>query len=73
MSPIFKFVAIFPLGTVDALDKYGVVAGGDQLTKVRFEGAKNLRILSRTSTGRLEHLRPIICELWHLKQDYLEV
>ena len=55
------------------LEKYRVVTGGDQLTKVRFAGAINLRLMSPTSTGRLEHVQPVVCELWHLKQDYLEV
>ncbi|CAC5375610.1 unnamed protein product [Mytilus coruscus] len=59
-------------GTVELLDKFGVITSGDQLTKVRFEGAKNLRLMSPTASRRLEHLRPVVIELWHLKQDYLE-
>lgn len=55
------------------LDEFGVIASGDQLTKVRFEGAKKLRLMSPTTSGRLDHLRPVVIELWHLKQDYLEV
>ncbi|XP_076080521.1 uncharacterized protein LOC143051506 [Mytilus galloprovincialis] len=59
-------------GTVEMLDEFGVIASGDQLTKVRFEGAKKLRLMSPTTSGRLDHLRPVVIELWHLKQDYLE-
>ncbi|KAK3083045.1 hypothetical protein FSP39_012508 [Pinctada imbricata] len=36
------------------------------------EGAKDLKRLSLTPQARLEHLDPIVCELWHLKQDLLE-
>ncbi len=61
------------LGNIEMLEKYRVVTGGDQLTKVRFKGAINLRLLSVTPTGRLEHVQPVVCELWHMKQDYLEV
>ena len=55
------------------LEKHGVVVGGDQLTKVRFVGASNLRRMSPTAAGRFDHLQPIVCELWHLKQDLLDV
>ncbi|KAJ8299422.1 hypothetical protein KUTeg_023482 [Tegillarca granosa] len=59
-------------GNLEMLEKFKVVTGGDQLTKVRFDGAANLRLLSPTAAGRLDHLKPRICELWHLKQDFLE-
>ncbi|KAK3099953.1 hypothetical protein FSP39_012447 [Pinctada imbricata] len=55
-----------------ALEKYGVLLGGDQLTRVRLDGAKDLRYLSPTPEKRFDHLKPIVCELWHLKQDSLE-
>ena len=61
------------LGDTEMLDQYRVVTGGDQLTKVRFAGAHYLRRMSPTATRRLEHVQPVICELWHLKQDYLDV
>ena len=60
-------------GNLQTLDEVGCVLGGDQLTRVRMEGAKDLRSLSRTKKARLEHLQPIVCELWHLKADFLEV
>ena len=69
---LYKLV-INNLGDFDQLEKFKVVVGGDQLTAVRFDGAAALRLFSPTPIRRLEHLKPIICELWHLKQDFLEV
>ncbi|KAJ8300788.1 hypothetical protein KUTeg_022307 [Tegillarca granosa] len=57
-------------GYLEMLEKFKVVTGGDQLTKVRFDGAATLRLLSPTAAGRLNHIKPHICELWHLKQDF---
>ncbi|KAK3099684.1 hypothetical protein FSP39_007984 [Pinctada imbricata] len=59
-------------GTTAHLDEFKVITGGDQLTRVRLEGAKDLKRLSTTPVGRLEHIHPLVCELWHLKQDLLE-
>ncbi|KAK3093760.1 hypothetical protein FSP39_019826 [Pinctada imbricata] len=59
-------------GNTDLLDKYKVTLGGDQLTRVRMQDAKDLKALSTTAQGRLAHLEPVVCELWHLKQDFLE-
>ncbi|KAJ8301178.1 hypothetical protein KUTeg_020165 [Tegillarca granosa] len=61
----------FP-GNLEMPEKFKVVTGGDQLSKVRFDGAATLRLLSPTAAGRLNHIKPRICELWHLKQDFLE-
>ena len=47
--------------------------GGDQLTRVRLQEAKNLRTLSVTPEKRYDDLYPIVCEMWHSKQDFLEV
>ena len=47
--------------------------GGDQLTRVRLQEAKNLRTLSVTPEKRYDELYPIVCEMWHSKQDFLEV
>ncbi len=47
--------------------------GGDQLTRVCFDSAKNLRAGAHTRDERLEHLSPVIEELFHVEQDLLEV
>ncbi|KAH3843149.1 hypothetical protein DPMN_116657 [Dreissena polymorpha] len=57
----------------DVLHKFGVTVGGDQLTRVRLEEAKNLRALATTPNKRFEDLHPFVIELWHTKQDFLEV
>jgi hypothetical protein len=60
-------------GNADLLRKFKVPVGGDQLTRIRLQEAKNLRILSITPEKRFDDLHPIVCELWHSKQDLLEV
>jgi len=47
--------------------------GGDQLTRERFQGAKSLRAGTRTRQERFEQLYPMIMELFHTLQDFLEV
>ncbi|XP_060578320.1 uncharacterized protein LOC132735396 [Ruditapes philippinarum] len=64
------FVTAF--GSEDTLHKYRVPVGGDQLTRVRLEEAKNLRTLATTPKKRFEDLHPFVIELWHTKQDFLE-
>ncbi|KAJ8300062.1 hypothetical protein KUTeg_021581 [Tegillarca granosa] len=49
---------------------YTEAHGGDQLTKVRFDGAATLRLLSPTAAGTLDHIKSHFCELCHLKQDF---
>ena len=73
MSYLFFKINFDHTGTSDQLRKFKVVVGGDQLTRVRLEGAKDLRMLSISEAGRLQHLHPVICEFWHMKQDLLEV
>ncbi|XP_048250775.1 uncharacterized protein LOC124126864 [Haliotis rufescens] len=46
--------------------------GGDQLTRVRLEGAKSLRALFPTPAKRFDDLGPFVIEWWHNKQDFLE-
>lgn len=65
----FKFAS----GNIDALRRYGVPVGGDQLTRVRLQEAKNIRSLAVTPERRYDDLHPIVCEMWHSKQDFLEV
>jgi len=50
-----------------------VVVGGDQLTHVRLAGAKELRRLSPNPVRRFCHLKTFVIEMWHTKQDLLEV
>lgn len=46
---------------------------GDQLTRVRFAGAKDLRAGAHTSKERLDHLYPFRCAAWHTKRSFLKV
>ncbi|XP_062608458.1 uncharacterized protein LOC134270281 [Saccostrea cucullata] len=54
------------------LDKLQVPVGGDQLTRVRLEGAKALRKGTHTAVERFDQLNPFIIELFHTLQDFLE-
>ena len=55
------------------LDGLKVPVGGDQLTRVRLQGAKALRAGALTPEDRFEHLEPVIVEMFHTQQDLLEV
>lgn len=68
-----KQIHDYLIGDVELLRKYKCVIGGDQLTRCRLQEAKNLRTLSDTPEKTFEDLYPIVCELWHSKQDFLEV
>lgn len=46
---------------------------GEQLTRVRFAGAKDLRAGAHTSKDRLDHLYPFHCAAWHTKRSFLKV
>ena len=46
---------------------------GDQLTTVRFAGAKDLRAGAHTSKDRLDHLYPFRCAAWHTQRSFLKV
>lgn len=61
------------IGNSEILRKYQVVVGEDQLTRVRLQEAKNLRSISVTPERRYDDLNPIVFEMWHNKQDFLEV
>ncbi|XP_060556001.1 uncharacterized protein LOC132716696 [Ruditapes philippinarum] len=60
-------------GSDELFQKFKVVVGGDQLTRVRLEEAKLLRALATSPKRRFDDLQPFVVELWHVKQDFLEV
>ncbi|XP_033729432.1 uncharacterized protein LOC117318570 [Pecten maximus] len=55
------------------LEDLKVPVGGDQLTRCRLQGAKSLRAGAHTQQERFEQLYPIVIELFHTLQDFLEV
>ncbi|XP_033730974.1 uncharacterized protein LOC117320505 [Pecten maximus] len=54
------------------LDNLQIPVGGDQLTRVRLQGAKGLRAGARTAEQRFERLYPMVVEMFHVLQDFLE-
>ncbi|XP_062588566.1 uncharacterized protein LOC134250228 [Saccostrea cucullata] len=54
------------------LEKLKIVVGGDQMTRCNLQSAKNLRRGCYNQTERLEHLHPIIMEMFHTLMDFLE-
>ncbi|XP_061179502.1 uncharacterized protein LOC133188137 [Saccostrea echinata] len=56
----------------DEVDKLKIPVGGDQLTRVRFDVAKSLRMGTHTAQERQDCLYPIIVELFHTQMDFLE-
>ena len=53
--------------------QFRVIVDGDQLTRVRLTGAKNIRTLAPDPHKRFKPLLPFTIEMWHNKQDFLEV
>ncbi|KAH3815947.1 hypothetical protein DPMN_144486 [Dreissena polymorpha] len=50
-----------------------VPVGGDQLTRVRLDGAKSLRLGAHTKEERFENLCPVVVEMFHMQMDFLHV
>ena len=59
--------------TSDALQNVKVPCFGDQLSRVRFAGAKDLRSGSHTARDRFDHIYPFRIVDWHTKRSFLKV
>ena len=60
-------------GADDPLAKIRIPCFGDQLTRVRIAGAKDLRAGCHTPQDRLDHLYPFMIVDWHTKWSFLKV
>ena len=58
---------------VDPLCGIKIPCIGDQLTRVKFAGAKDLRAGAHTSKDRMDHLYPFRCAAWHTKRSFVKV
>lgn len=67
----FLIKYVFYLG--DEFETVKITLGGDQLVRVRMSGAKDLLAGARTAAERMEIFDPVVEELFHVEQDYLEV
>lgn len=57
----------------DHMKGISVPFGGDQMTRVRFAGGKDLRSGAHTAKERFDHVCPFVSELFHTKMAYLQV
>jgi hypothetical protein len=57
----------------DPLHGVKIPCFGDQLTRVRLAGAKDLRAGCHSPKQRLDHLYPFCIVDWHTKRSYLKV
>ncbi|KAL4230439.1 hypothetical protein ACF0H5_010821 [Mactra antiquata] len=56
----------------DDFEKLQIPIGGDQLTRVRLDGAKTLRLGAHTTQEKFDNLYPVIIEMFHTQMDFLE-
>ena len=59
--------------TTDPLQNVKIPCYGDQLSRVRFAGAKDLRSGSHTVRDRFDHIYPFCIVDWHCKKSFLKV
>ena len=57
----------------DPLASVKVPCFGDQLTRVRFAGARDLRAGNKSARDRLDHIYPLRIADWHTKRSFLKV